>query len=280
MAGMFGSPPAGTRRAAVLLACTALMSMSASLACSSSDTASPPSTPAGSTTPTDTTSTDTASTDTASTDPATTDPATTAATTTTTVPDTTTTAAETTTTTTAPPTTTTTEPLAVQELLLRGDGLGSARFGAEPEGVIDYVTSILGGNTGDTGWVDPFTFADCGAGGTATVARRVDWGVLSLLFSDGSSYAIGRRHFIGFEYGRVGQIGDEPQGLRTPGGVTLGSRVVDLLAEFPEAFINEGEDDLGIPDNFYVSDVFYGILTGTATDDVVTVIFGGYGCGE
>jgi hypothetical protein len=101
-----------------------------------------------------------------------------------------------------------------------------------------------------------------------------------LLFSDGSSYAIGRRHFIGFEYGRVGQIGDEPQGLRTPGGVTLGSRVVDLLAEFPEAFINPGEDDLGIPDNYYVSDVFYGILTGTTGDDVVTVMFGGYGCGE
>lgn len=186
----------------------------------------------------------------------------------------------TTTTTTVPPTTTTTEPLSVQELLLRGDGIGSARFGAEPNGVISYVTSILGGNTGDTGWVDPFAFADCGYGGLATVARRVDWGVLSLLFSDASRYATERQHFIGFEYGRVGQIGDEPVGLRTPGGVTLGSRVVDLLAEFPDASINEGERDLGIPDNFYVSDVLYGLLTGTAADDVVTVIFGGNGCGE
>lgn len=207
-------------------------------------------------------------------------PTTTASTTTTTAPAATTTTAATTTSTTLPATTTTTEPLAIEELLLRGDGLGSARFGAEPEGVIDYVTSILGGNTADTGWVDPFTFADCGAGGAATVARRVDWGVLSLLFSDGSSYAIGRRHFIGFEYGRVGQIGDDPQGLRTPGGLTLGSRLVDLLAEFPDASVNEGDDDLGLPDNYYVSDVFYGLLTGTAPDDVVTVMFGGYGCGE
>ena len=176
---------------------------------------------------------------------------------------------------TVPPTTT--EPLAVQELLLRGDGIGSAVFGAAPEGVIDYVTSILGGNTGDTGWVDPFTFADCGP---ATVARRVDWGVLSLLFTDLSSYANGRRHFIGYEYGRVGEIGDEPVGLRTPGGITLGSRIVDLLAEFPGASVNEGESDVNIPPNFYVSDVFYGLVTGTLPEDRVTVVFGGYGCGE
>jgi hypothetical protein len=176
--------------------------------------------------------------------------------------------------------TTTTEPVAVQELILRGDGLGSARFGAAPQGVVEYVTSVLGGNTADTGWVDPFTFADCGAGGAATKARRVDWGVLSLLFSDASSYAIDREHFIGYEYGRVGEIGDEPAGLHTQGNVGLGSRVVDLFAEFPDAAVNEGDDEVGIPPNFYVSDVFYGLLTGTTDDDVVTVIFGGYGCGE
>ena len=176
--------------------------------------------------------------------------------------------------TTLPPTTTT-EPVAVQELLLRGDGIGSARFGAAPEGVIEYVTSILGGNTADTGWVDPLTFAVC----DGTVARRVDWGVLSLLFSDLSDVADGRRHFMGYEYGRDGQVGDEPVGLRTAGGTTLGSRVVDLLADFPDASINPGEADIDIPDNFYVSDNFYGLLTGVDPEDVVTVIFGGYGCG-
>lgn len=176
--------------------------------------------------------------------------------------------------TTLPPTTTT-EPVAVQELLLRGDGIGSARFGAAPEGVIEYVTSILGGNTADTGWVDPLTFAVC----DGTVARRVDWGVLSLLFSDLSDVANGRRHFMGYEYGRDGQVGDDPVGLRTAGGTTLGSRVVDLLADFPDASVNPGEADIDIPDNFYVSDNFYGLLTGVDPEDVVTVIFGGYGCG-
>lgn len=202
-------------------------------------------------------------------------PSTSAAATTTQPPVESTVPVATTTTTTLPPTTTTTEPLSVRELLLRGDGIGSARFGAAPEGVIDYVTSILGGNTADTGWVDPFTFAVC----DGTVARRVDWGVLSLLFSDLSDVTDGRRHFMGYEYGRVGVVGDEPVGLRTPGGTSLGSRVVDLLADFPDAAVNAGEQDVNIPPNFYVSDNFYGLVTGVDAEDVVTVIFGGYGCG-
>lgn len=183
---------------------------------------------------------------------------------------------------TAPPTTAAptapvaTEPLAIQELVLTGEGLGSAVFGADPDGVIDYVSSILGGNTADTGWVAPDSFAVC----DGTIARRVDWGTLSLLFTDLSPIANGRRHFIGYEYGRVGEIGDEPVGLRTPGGITLGSRVVDLLAEFPDAAVNAGDSQVGIPDNFYVSNVFYGLLTGTTAEDYVTVLFGGYGCGE
>jgi hypothetical protein len=172
--------------------------------------------------------------------------------------------------------TTTTEPIALQELILTGDGIGSAQFGADPDQVVEYVTSILGSNTADTGWVDPFTFAAC----EGTIARRVDWGVLSLLFTDVSPFANGRRHFIGYEYGRVGQVGDDPVGLHTPGGITLGSRVVDLLAEFPEATINAGEPQSNIPDNFYVSTVFYGLLTGVTPDDYVTVLFGGYGCFE
>ena len=172
--------------------------------------------------------------------------------------------------------TTTTEPIALQELILTGDGLGSAQFGADPDQVVEYVTSILGASTADTGWVDPLTFAAC----EGTIARRVDWGVLSLLFTDLSPVANGRRHFIGYEYGRVGQVGDEPVGLHTPGGITLGSRVVDLKAEFPEAVINPGEPQSEIPDNFYVSTVFYGLLTGTTQDDYITVLFGGYGCFE
>jgi hypothetical protein len=207
----------------------------------------------------------------------------------TTAADTTTTSTSSTTTTTLAPTTTssstttstsstttTTVSRAVEELVLKPDGIGLAQVGAEPEGIVQYMTSILGAPTSDTGWIDPMTFAIC----PGNEVRRVDWGVLSLLFSDASSVATGRRHFFAWEYGLAGQVGDEPQGLHTPGGVTLGSPVVDLRAEFPEVSINAGEDDGSFLPNFYVSDDFRGLLTGGADEDLVTVMFGGIGCGE
>jgi hypothetical protein len=160
--------------------------------------------------------------------------------------------------------------------VLRGDGIGAALFGGDAETVIGYVTSLLGDPSADTGWVDPFTFAMC----EGTTVRKVDWGVLSLLFGDQSNFGSGRQHFFAWEYGYAGQVGDHPVGLHTPGLVMLGSRVVDLRAEFPEVAVNEGEDDeFFSPPNFYVSDNFRGLLTGATDDDVITVMFGGLGCG-
>ncbi len=163
------------------------------------------------------------------------------------------------------------EPLAVQELVLSGDGLGSALFGTDADAVIAYVSSILGGNTADTGWVPPDTFGFC----PGNEVRRVDWGVLSLLFGDGSDFATGRRHFMAWEYGRVGSVGDEPVGLRTAGGVTLASRVVDVFGEFPDATLIPGDPEVELPDQFYVDESFTGWLSGTGEDDFVTVLFGG-----
>jgi hypothetical protein len=170
--------------------------------------------------------------------------------------------------TTAPPNS---EPVAVQELVLSGEGIGSSLFGTDPEAVIQYVTSILGSNTADSGWVPPDTFGFC----PGSEVRRVDWGVLSLLFGDGSDYTTGRRHFMAWEYGRLGQVGDEPVGLRTAGGVTLGSRVVDVFGEFPDATLIPGDPDVELPDQFYLDDTFTGLLSGTGEDDFVTVLFGG-----
>lgn len=169
----------------------------------------------------------------------------------------------------------TTEPVSVQELVLAGDGVGLAKIGSDPESVVQYVTSILGSSTADSGWVDPDTFGFC----PGSSVRRVDWGVLSLLFSDGSELASGRQHFMGWEYGRLGEIGDEPVGLRTAGGVTLGSPVVDVLGEFPEATLVEGDPDLEQPDQVYVDDSFVAYVSGLTDDDIVTVLFGGVRCG-
>lgn len=261
MTGMFRSPRRRTRRRCALVVVVAL----AATACSAGDddAGSPTVADDGTVAPIIPTTTEAPTT---ATDPTTplTSPVDTAA------------PAPTTSTSTTVPPTTTTEPLAIRELLLRGDGIGSAVFGAAPDGVIDYVTSILGGNTADTGWVDPFTYGIC----DGTIARKVSWGVLDLHFGDLSPFANGRRHFHGWDYGLEGEIGNEPIGLRTAGAVTLGSRVVDLTAEFAGAAINEEQPDINSPSNFYVSDNFRGLLTGTNPEDVVTVIFGGYGCSE
>lgn len=163
----------------------------------------------------------------------------------------------------------------VRELILRGDGLGTATFGAEPEGVISYVSAFLGSPTRDTGWIAPDSFALC----PGDEIRRLEWGVLRLSFGDVSDFGVGRRHFYAWEYGLEGQLGDEPQGLRTVGGAGLGTRVLDLRAEFPEVVLVEGEEGL-FPPRWYVSDYFNGYLTGVGDDDIVTVMLGGYFCGE
>lgn len=201
-------------------------------------------------------------------------------TTTTTPPSTTTTSTSTTTTTTTSTTTTTvaspstTEPNpTVEALVLSGDGIGTAGFGAEAEGVISYLSSYLGGPSNDTGWVDPFSIGLC----PGTELRRVSWGVLTLLFGDVSSVLDGRRHFFGYTYGDLAEIGAEPAGLRTTRGVTIGSRVVDVRAAYPAVQFFP-EDDF-FPPSFVVTDSLRGFLTGVDDDATVTAIIGGDDCG-
>lgn len=194
---------------------------------------------------------------------------------TTTIATTTTTTSTTTTTTAAPDATTTTAPtVAAQDLVLTTMGIGSAEFGADPEGVIGYISSFLGGPTDDTGWVDPFTI--CTISGNEL--RLVSWGSLTLTFGDFSNVLEGRRHFFAYGYGVDGQIGVPPVGLETDRNITVGSRVIDLLAAYPGVVLNP-EDDFFAP-SFRVNDNLRGFLTGLADDDTVTVILGGIGCGE
>ena len=80
-------------------------------------------------------------------------------------------------------------------------------FGGDPDSVIEYMRSLLGEPTGDTGWVDPFTFALC----EGTEVRRVNWGVLSLLFGDQSRFGPGAGTSSPGSTGCEGQIGDAPK---------------------------------------------------------------------
>jgi hypothetical protein len=181
----------------------------------------------------------------------------------------------TTSTTTSTSTTTTTTLAPGAELVLRPNGLGDAAFGADPEGVIAYVTSIIGTPTVDTEWVDPLSVGAC----PGTEFRQVYWADLTLQFSDSSGVTTGRRHFFSYVYGPSlvdGQIA--PAGLKTEAGIGVGSTVAELTATYPSAVINPG-DDFGGP-NFFINDSLLGFLTGVNPTDTVTSVLGGQGCGE
>jgi len=163
---------------------------------------------------------------------------------------------------------------ALESLVLSGEGIGSAVFGAEPDGVISSVSSLLGEPTNDTGWIDPLSVGAC----PGTEIRFVDWGTLSLVFGDASQVAQGRRHFFAYYYGSAGEVGGAPVGLVTDAGITTGSSVIDVKAAYPGVTLNP-EDDFTSP-FFYVSDNLSGYLTGVDDDSTVTVILGGVGCSE
>lgn len=193
-------------------------------------------------------------------------------TTSTTTTSTTSTTTSTTSTTVVQPTTTEPDP-AVVALVLSGEGIGSAGFGADPDGVMSYVSSFLGEPTNDTGWIDPLSIGVC----PGTELRLVSWGVLTLLFGDVSTVLTGRRHFVAYAYGVEGEVGGSPVGLVTTRDITVGSRVVDVVAAYPAATLNP-EDDFTAP-FFYVNDNLRGFLTGLSDDSTVTAILGGMNCG-
>lgn len=158
--------------------------------------------------------------------------------------------------------------------MLRSNGLGDAAFGADPEGVIAYVTSIIGSLTIDTGWVDPLSVGAC----AGTEMRQVSWGDLTLQFSDQSGVTSGRRHFFSYVYGPTFGPAIAPAGLKTDAGIGVGSTVAELTGTYPAAVINPG-DDFGGP-NFFINDGLVGFLTGVNPTDTVNSVLGGQGCGE
>jgi hypothetical protein len=162
----------------------------------------------------------------------------------------------------------------VQALVLSDRGIGTAEFGSDADGVIAFLSSYLGDPTVDTGWIDPFELGAC----PGSEVRQVSWGALTLTFGDVSNIRAGRRHFVSYTYGIDGQVGVEPVGLQTSDGITVGSRVIDVLGVYPNAVLFP-EDDFGAP-TFFVNENLRGFLTGLADDSTVTVVLGGQGCAE
>jgi len=199
-----------------------------------------------------------------------------AATTTTAAPSTTTTSTtttSTTTTTTIAPTTTTTVPPGAA-LVLRDNGLGNAAFGADPDGVIDFVTGYIGTPTVDSGWMDPLSLGSC----PGTEVRTVSWGDLNLYFGDESKVVIGRRHFFAYSYGPAFGATIEPAGLQTDGAIGIGSTVAQLKTAYPAVVINPAEATA--PASFQISPALTGQLSGEDDAGTITAVSGGFGCGE
>lgn len=175
--------------------------------------------------------------------------------------------------------TSTTVPIVGLDLM--STGLGDALFGASADGVIDYVTAILGDPTSDTGWVDPVS---TGSSCMGTEVRSVAWHDLALFFSDESLEATGYRHFASYTYGPAAGAVLDPEGLHTQvegddtAGVTLGDTVSALLDAHPRATLAP-EDELSGA-SFYIEEGLSGFITGVGANDRITSFVGGFGCGE
>ena len=205
------------------------------------------------------------------------DTTTTVTSTTTTVPATTTTVAPTTTsststTSTTVPAITTTTIAKVKGLPLSAGGLGDALFDADADGVVDYVNSILGIPTTDSGWVDATAN---GIGCPGTEIRFVDWNDLSLFFTDDVTAS---RHFAAYTYGPAFSANISPFGLATDAGIGVGSSVGELRAAYPAAVILP-EDEFNGP-SFEIEPGLRGVLTGTDDAGTLLSFVGGFGCGE
>lgn len=187
----------------------------------------------------------------------------------------TTTTAGPTTSTTVEATTTSTTVAPAAQLVMGQDRLGTALFGADADGVIAYVTAILGPPTADSGWADPNSaFGVC----PGTEVRGVTWGDLLLLFSDQSTVAAGRRHFFSYALGPAFGATITPEGMATPEGIAVGSSVADLKRAFPGVYVYPGDDVFG--PYFAVNDNLTGFLTGAGDADTVASVIGGINCGE
>ena len=170
-----------------------------------------------------------------------------------------------------PPATTTTIKK-VRGLPLSAAGLGDALFDADADGVVDYVNSILGIPTTDSGWLDATAN---GIGCPGTEIRFVDWNDLSLFFTDDVTSI---RHFAAYTYGPAFAANISPFGLATDAGIGVGSTVGELRAAYPTAIVLP-EDEFTGP-NFEIEAGLRGVLTGTDDSDVILSFVGGFGCGE
>lgn len=205
--------------------------------------------------------------------------------TTTTASSTTTLGSSTTTTTTTDDSTTTTSSTATTlvdpsaALILTGYGIGSLGFGVEADRVIADLNEILGPSNEDSEWVDSFsTFGTC----PGTQARLVRWASLQAFFTNGETEWApeGIRHFFHYSHSVAAGAGDVLD-LETDKGIRLGATVDELRdaygsdVSFTDDPLFEVVWEVSADDG-----ILWGSASSTEDDGLITVINGGFGCGE
>lgn len=164
---------------------------------------------------------------------------------------------------------------AVEGLGLSARGLGTALFGAEAESVVEYVVTILGEPTTDSGWIDPFAI---GVACPGSEIRFVEWNDLRLFFSDDTTAASSVRHFASFSYGPAFGPTPSPYGLATDRGIRLGATVRDLRTAHPGGLLSPGDDVVG--PTYQIEDGFVAYVTEAVGAGIIRSFQGGFGCSE
>jgi hypothetical protein len=237
------------------------------------------------TTPTETTTVTTPTETTTVTSPQDTTTSLPAETTTTSAPDeTTTTAAGETTTSSADTTSTSGAPAG--DLVLEDDGIGGVSFGATPAETVEYATAELGPPANDSGWIDSDSkYGTC----PRPEVRGVEWGSSDtgygfvLLFTKaGTSYQpTGTEHFFGYYYVNA----DDPAGLATPEGLTIGTSVGEAEALYTDFAIGESPFDpqdgaWSVDSDPSADSLLWGIADGVDSTDSITTVNGGITCAQ
>lgn len=169
-------------------------------------------------------------------------------------------------------TTTTTAPPAAARLVLGPDGIGDALFGADPDQVVAYVTSILGPPTSDSEWVNATSeFPEC----PGEELRVVRWRDLRLLFAETTPFVEGRRHFFSWVLGPPQRANVEPAGMLTASRLGVGNTIGEVRFTHPDVVLVE--DPVRGP-SFQLPDGVNGTADGLADGGFVTMIMSGPRC--
>jgi len=147
----------------------------------------------------------------------------------------------------------------VEEMFLRHDGIGNARFTNSPGAVLDYFEVQLGRPTTDSGWVPAVSPIAC----ISPTLRFAEWPGLVLHFAE----IDGSRRWIGYEHNDTGV----PGSWRTEKGLEVGDTVARLTSLYP---------DVEIIDDYYSTDIgLWGYIDGS-TGELYSIAAGQSPCSE